>query len=132
MKWYVAEIIVRCRVGKARRRKLLYDRQIKLLQAANHEAAYKRALRLGEIENHRYKNSAGETVYWEFIGLADLDTLLTGKIEDGTTVHSRLRRGDPKSEVHAKQNLTVFWSEHNKHKTAAELLNNETKSVAPC
>jgi len=131
MKWYVAEIIVRSRVGKARR-KLLYDRQIKVLRAADHETAYKRALSLGKAENHRYKNSAGETVYWEFIGLANLDTLPKGKIEDGTKIHSRLHRGDPKSEVHAKQDLTVFWFERNKHKTAAELLKDETRSVAPC
>ena len=130
MKWYVAEIIVRCRVDKARGRKSLYDRQIKVLRATNHENAYKRALSLGKVENHRYKNRAGEIVYWEFVGLVSLDTLQEGKIGDGTEIHSRLQRGDPKPEVRAKRDLTVFWSERNKHKTAAELLNDATKSFA--
>jgi hypothetical protein len=102
-----------------------------VLRAANHESAYKRALSLGKVENHHYKNSAGETVYWEFMGLADLDKLREGKIDDGTEIHSRLQRGDPKPEVYAKRDLTVFWGERNKHKTAAELLNDATKSFAP-
>lgn len=131
MKWYVAETIVRCRVGKARGRKVVYDRQIKVLRAANHEAAYKRALRLGRDENHHYKNSSGEIVYWEFIGLADLDTLTEGKIGDGMEIHSRLQRGDPKAEVCGKRDLTVFWLERNKHKTAAELLNDSAKQFGP-
>src|SRR5882724_10070135 len=103
MKWYVAEIIVRCRVGKARGRKLLYDRQIKVLRAASHETAYKCALSLGKVENHRYKNRAGKIVYWEFVGLADLNALREGKINDGTEIHSSLQRGDPKSKVRAKR-----------------------------
>lgn len=131
MHWYVAEVIVRSRVGKAPKRKTLYDRQIKVPRASTDEAAYKRALQLGRAENHSYKNSAGEKVSWEFLGLGNLELLREETIADGTEFHSRLERGTPKSEVRRKRDLTVFWAERNKHKTAGELLNSVTRPFAP-
>jgi hypothetical protein len=131
MKWYVAEVIVRCRVGKASKRRTLYDRQIKVLRAATDEMAYERALELGRAENHSYKNSAGKRVSWEFLGLGNLEELLEKRISDGTEIHSRLERGNPKLEVRRKCDLTVFWAGRNKHKTARELLNSLTKPFAP-
>jgi len=131
MRWYVVEVIVRCRVGKSSKRRALYDRQIKVLRASNDEAAYGRALELGKAENHSYKNSAGEKVYWEFVGLGNLETLQEKKISDGTEIHSRLERGSPKSEVRRKRDLTVFWAERNKRKTAGELLNPVARPFAP-
>jgi hypothetical protein len=117
MKWYVAEVIVRCRAGKASKRRTLYDRQIKVLRAATDELAYERALELGRAENHSYKNSAGEKVSWEFLGLGNLEELLEKTISDGTEIHSRLERGNPKSQVRRKRDLTVFWAARNKHRT---------------
>lgn len=131
MRWYVAEMIVRCRVGKSPGRKTLYDKQIKVLRASHGEAAYERALELGKAENHSYKNSVGQKVYWEFVGLGNLELLQEKKISDGTEIHSRLERGSPKSEVRRKRDLTVFWAERNKHKTARELLNSVTRPFAP-
>jgi|ERR1700722_10241770 len=131
MKWYVAELIVRCRVGKGSGKKFLYDHQIKVLQASNHEMAYQKALKLGKTENHSYKNSAGEKVFWEFVGLSNLNELFENEICDGTEIHSRLERGNPKKQIRQKRDLTVFWGERNKHKTAGELLNAVTKPFAP-
>jgi hypothetical protein len=131
MHWYVAEVIVQCRVGRVSKRKTLYDRQIKVLRASTDDAAYERALELGRAENHSYKNSAGETVVWEFIGLGNLESLREKRISDGTEIHSRLETGSPKSEVRRKRDLTVFWAERNKHKTAGELLNSATRPSAP-
>ncbi len=108
MKWYVAEIIVRCRVGRASTRRSLYDRQIKVLRASTDEAAYKRALELGRAENHSYKNSAGQKVSWQFLGLGNLEILHEKAISDGTEIHSRLERGNAKSEIRRKRDLTVF------------------------
>jgi hypothetical protein len=131
MKWYVAELIVRCRAGKLSKRRTLYDRQIKVLRASTDEAAYERALVLGRAENHSYKNSAGEKVSWGFLGLGNLELLHEKTISDGTEIHSRLERGNPKSEVRRKRDLTVFWAERNKHKTAGELLDSVTRPFAP-
>jgi len=131
MNWYVAEIIVRSRVGKSSKRKSLYDRQFKVLRASSHEAAYQRAIRLGREENFSYKNSLGETVSWRFAGLGNLEMLLEKEIVDGTEVISRLERGDPKSKIRTKRDLTVFWAERNKKKTAGQLLNRTTRPFAP-
>jgi hypothetical protein len=131
MQWYVAELIVHCRVGEARKRRTLYDRQVKVLRAPTDETAYQRALDLGRAENHSYKNSAGETVFWQFAGLANLEALHEKRICHGTEIHSRLERGDPRAEVRPKRALTVFWAERNKHKTARELLNSVTRPFAP-
>src|ERR1043166_2619994 len=105
MQWYVAEFIVRCRVGKGSKGNTLYDRQIKLLRAPTDEAAYERALELGKTENHSYNNSAGERVLWEFLGLGNLEVLHQKRISHGTEVHSRLERGNAKSEVRRKRDL---------------------------
>ena len=123
MRWYVSELIVVCRVGKLPKGKPLYDRQIKVLRASDDEAAYRRALQLGKKENHSYKNSAGEQVYWRFAGIGNLEALQDEQISDGTEIHSQLERGDPKRKIRRKRDLTVFWAERNKHTTAAELLN---------
>jgi hypothetical protein len=131
MKWYAAEVIVWCRAGKAAKGKTLYDRQIKVLRASNDEMAYERALKLGSAENHYYKNSTGEMVSWKFVGLGNFQPLSDKRISDGTEIHSRLERGDPKSEVRKKRDLTVFWAERNIHKTAGELLNRVTRPFAP-
>jgi hypothetical protein len=130
MRWYVAELIVCCRVGKSTKGRALYDRQVKVLRASTHEAAYQRALELGKEENCSYKNSAGESVHWRFVGLGNLELLDDKEISDGTEIFSRLQRGQPKSEVRRKRDLTVFWGERNKHKTAGELLNSVTKPFA--
>jgi hypothetical protein len=131
MRWYVAEIVVCCRIGKSSKSELLYDRQIKVLRAATHEAAYQRALKLGREENHSYKNSAGEKVFWRFVGLGNLEMLQDEDIVDGTEIFSRLQRGSPKPEIPRKRDLTIFWGERNKRKTAGQLLNSVTRPFAP-
>src|SRR5262245_38657422 len=90
MQWYVAELIVRCRIAQAQKDKMLYDRQIKVLRAPTDELAYERALELGKAQNHSYNNTAGEKVFWEFMGLGNLETLDEREISDGTEIHSRL------------------------------------------
>jgi hypothetical protein len=112
-------------VGKALKRKMLYDRQIRVIRASNDELAYEKAMQLGKKENHSYCNSAGEQVTWEFLGLGNLKCLGQKRISDGTEIHSRLERGDLKSEVRRKRDLTVFWFLRNKSKKVDELLKGE-------
>lgn len=121
MSWYVAELIVSCRIGKSPKGRTLYDRQVKVLRASTHEAAYQKALKLGKEENHSYKNAAGE----------NLEVLQDKEISDGTEIYSRLQRGHPESEICRKHDLTIFWSERNKHKTAGELRNSVIEPFAP-
>lgn len=132
MNWYVAVLIVRCRVEGELPDKPLFDRQVQVLKASDAEAAFQRAMKLGEEENHSYKNGEGKTVAWEFVGLADLCQLLDEQIGDGTEIYSRLDYGNPEMEVvRDKKKLTVFWAEANAKKTARELLNEKIKPFAP-
>ena len=133
MPWYAAVLIVQCRLeGDSTQDDLLYDRQIRVLRADDAESAYVRAIELGREEASSYENAEGQQVVWDFVGLANLTELLDDEIKDGTEVHSELERGDPQAAiVKDKNKLTVFWAEANKHKTAAELLNEATRPYIP-
>ena len=66
-KWYVATLIMRCEVPD----KLpphTCDEQIRLLRAADADAAYQKALSLGKNEEETYQNIYGAEVHWEFVG----------------------------------------------------------------
>lgn len=130
MKWYVAELIVLCRVGRSRPE--LWEKQIVLLRARNSELAYTAALKTGKTRNHHsYRNSAGERVRWTFQGLANLEELLDRVIRSGTEVHSQLVRSKKPPRLCPKRELTVFWAEQNKNKKASELLGKTVSSFAP-
>ena len=122
-RWYVARLIVRCRVGEHDPGPWTIDEQVHVLRAPDHETAYQKALQFGKAEEHSYENAAGETVYWDFVGLAELDELLGRTIRDGTEITYRLYDSDdPEALVPDKEDLIAFWSERNKHRTAREIL----------
>ncbi len=130
-RWYVAVLIVQVTVDKRKKKRPLYDRQIKLVKATNHNDAYKKAIAFGKTETHSYLNSKGKNVCWEFLGLADLDLILENEIGDGSEIYSTVHRGMAKNEVVPKKSLSVFWSEANKDKKAGELLAPAHRPYAP-
>src|SRR5437879_9211911 len=105
MNWYIAELIVECRVGRAR--PTLWDQQLVVLRARNATAAYAAAMKLGRRQNHAYRNVTGDTVRWSFRGLGDLQELLARTLRSGTELHSRLFRKRP-PRICPKVKLTVF------------------------
>jgi hypothetical protein len=121
-KWYLAVLVVASSVDDGCQTSPLIDLQYKLLQAADAEGAYRRALELGAAEAHSYKNADGAEVSWEFLGLNELCELLETDLYDGVEVFSSLRRGAPEQLLCPKEKLTVFWIDANQHKTAEELL----------
>jgi hypothetical protein len=129
--WYAAVLIVECRVGGDDKRRLLFDRQLRLICAADHEEAYCKALKLGRAENQSYQNPRGEVVQWRFIGLENLAELLTDTIEDGVEIYSSLQRGDPRKKLSRKKNLSVFYYEANKQKKVGELLAPRLRRYVP-
>lgn len=129
MKWYVAELILACRVGRSKPG--LWDKQIVLLRARNADLAYAAARKTGKLRNQTYRNAAGGKVSWTFKGLGNLEELLDRAIRSGTEVHSQLIRGKNPPRLLPKGELTVFWTERNKHKTASELLGEKVSSFAP-
>jgi len=127
MKWYVAELIGECRVGRARA--ALWDRQLVVLRARSANDAYTAAQKLGREQNHTYRN-AGGNVRWRFKGLGNLEELLAKAIRSGTEVHSRLFR-EKAPPIRPKSELTVFWAERNLHREAGALLNDDLRPFAP-
>ena len=75
--WYIAGIVERCeRVGSGRtnpgRRGLTWLNHT-LIQAATPEQAYQKAVAIGKVSSRvRYKTTAGRTVQWSFVGIAEL------------------------------------------------------------
>ncbi len=121
LRWYVAVLIVRIRVNGSDGEPLT-DRQIRLIHATDPEEAFNRALVLGAQENRSYLNGAGETVRWEFLGLADLDLLQAPAPGDEVEIYSERLRGDGQELVREKSALTIFWLETNKHRKVEDLL----------
>ena len=128
MNWYIAELIVECRVG--RRRPTLWDQQLVVLRARTAAAAYSAAMKIGRQQNHAYSNVTGDTVRWRFRGLGDVQELLARTLRSGTEVHSRLLRKRP-PRVRPKAKLTVFWAERNEHRPASKLLGDDLRVFAP-
>jgi hypothetical protein len=122
--WFVAVLVLRAKVGDTWQDEFLLDHQIRLVRAANPEAAFTRAVAIGEGEAHAYQNDSAEGVSWEFVGLADLEEL-TEEIGDGIEVWSWRSRGEPSAAVVAKELLSVFHHAANATRTAAELLDED-------
>ena len=121
-KWYVAVLVVASHVDDGADDSPLIDLQYKLIRAADHEAAYRRALELGAAEALSYKNADGASVSWEFAGLHDLREVLDVELRDGVEVFNVLERAAPETFIHPKEELEAFWYEANKHRTATDLL----------
>jgi hypothetical protein len=123
MKWYVAKIVMQCKVDGKDSIPCTFDEQVRVIQAPDNKTAYLKSLKLGKEEEREYKNSEGKLVRWVFCGLSDLEEILDEKIEDGTEITSTLYESDQILElVRKKEDLTIFWAERNKDKMAKELL----------
>lgn len=111
--WYVATLIMRCKVGDHKAESWTYDEQIRLIRAPDEDTAYDKAAQMGKNEEHVYENVYGERVAWEFVGLADLAELGSQSIHDGTEIRSRMfKGGDPMSMVVPKEKLSVYLAQH--------------------
>lgn len=60
MKWFVAALVMECRVGRAAPE--LWDEQIVVLRARTADEAYRKAVEAGRAANADYRNAAGERV----------------------------------------------------------------------
>jgi hypothetical protein len=121
--WYVATLILKCEIENDPQIPATCFEQIHLIEARDGDNAYEKALQIGNSVEHSYKNYQGNTVYWEFVGLENLEEIFDETIQDGTEIRSRrLLVEDPLSLVRGKDGLTVFLSDHIRNKTAEEIL----------
>lgn len=122
-KWYIAVLVISSNVNKTLKElEPLIDLQFRLIRASDPEAAYQTVMEIGRAEHHVYKNEDGKDVEWIFQGLNDLRELDEKKIVSGMEVYSRILRADSGELVVPKEELTVFWYEQTKDKTAEEIL----------
>jgi hypothetical protein len=90
---------------KARIGDLVY----RLVEANDAEAAYRRALALGEESTETYTDDDGVEVVLKFLGLADLAEIPAERLGDGVEVYSALDYSAP-SRVRDRDSLSVFES----------------------
>jgi uncharacterized protein DUF4288 len=111
-KWYIATLIIRSRVGDEPG-PYTCDEQIRVIRAFNADAAYEKAVQISTGEEQTYENSDGENVFWEFVGLEDLEEL-DSAIRDGTDIRSRLfGHPNPESLVSLRERLQIFQTATN-------------------
>jgi hypothetical protein len=123
-KWYVATLLLQCKVGDQDVGPWTVEEQVRLIRASNRDSAYEKSIHLGELENQSYPNGSGETVYWEFIGLAELADLDTESIHDGIEIKSHfIKSTDPTQLALRREDLLVYWAEANRDRTANDILN---------
>src|SRR5213594_1562417 len=89
-RWYIAVLVVRSQFENGHGTAPLVDLQYRLIRAGSAEGAYTRALELGQLAGHTYRNAGGETVTWDFAGLHDLHEVVDAELSDGVEVYSRL------------------------------------------
>lgn len=123
-RWYVAKLILQCRVGDDDSGPWTCDEQIRVINATDDDQAYEKALRIGKGQEHNYQNVYSEIVRWSFIGLNDLERLDEDVIKDGTEITSRLLKTEnPSSLVTPKKQLSALYWQSNPYRS---------ESVASC
>ena len=123
-RWFIAVLVVASEVEPGVEGPLV-DLQHRLIRATDPDTAHRRALELGALAQHSYRNAAGSEVTWRFAGLHDLREIDDHTLGDGSELYSTLVRRDPQQLAVPKDKLTAFWVETNKHRTARDLLENE-------
>jgi hypothetical protein len=120
--WYTAVLVVQAAVDGEVTEESSCDLQYRLIHAPDDEAAYAKAVALGEAANLEYLNDEGGRVTWTFLGLADLDRIMKDSVGDGAEVYSQMLTGNGESLVVDKQRLTTFWFEANKDRKVGDIL----------
>ncbi len=82
------------------------DIQIHIVQAADYESAFKKAIEIGKIEEHSYNNESGNKVKWAFKEVEAITSL--GASVLGKEISSRMEGLHPEKPIEFK---TVFKPE---------------------
>lgn len=118
--WYAATLIIRLRVEDDNG-PYTCDEQVRLIRARTADKAYTKAYKLGKAQETVQLNDAGDMVYVEFVGLADLSRI-DGSLDDGVKVKSRhFVHSAPQILSLMKEELALFNpSQHKEWRIIAE------------
>ena len=108
MSWFMAVLVRGSVLDGILSDEELGDLLYRLGQAPNAEAAYEKAMQLGQDSRDEYQGEDGKTYVLQFLGLADLTEVQAAQLTDGVEVYSQLTTGRPSGMVVAKEELTVF------------------------
>ena len=110
MSWYMAVIVRGSFTEDGLDREHMGDLLYKLVEAPDAEAAYEKAVALGEAGVDTYNDEEGAEMSLRYLGLADLMELAASSPGDGVEVYSQAINAKPWERVRAKEALTVFQS----------------------
>ena len=108
MSWYMAVVVRGSFVDGEFDETRIGDTLFRLVEAPDAEAAYRRAIEIGEASAEDYADDDGRTIRFRFLGLADLREISASSIGDGTEVYNELIGRKPQDKVVEKRHLTVF------------------------
>jgi len=108
--WYVAELVIEITVFGASRN--VVHRNLFLVSACNADEAYQKAQQLGSRGEQSYQNPQGQKVEHKFRGVAKLDGVVDGTLEDGSELDFTEHIGIPEEQIRqwicSKEKLGVF------------------------
>jgi hypothetical protein len=87
--WFTASVLFKSESQTATNKKSLWEERIISLEAEDESEAEQKAMRCGKIEEHEYRNQAGETVRWHFERIERIYKIEGNILEDGTELFSR-------------------------------------------
>jgi hypothetical protein len=106
--WFMAVIVRGSYTEHGYDRERMGDLLYKLVEAPDAEAAYAKAVAIGEESVDTYTDEEGREISLEYLGLADLMEIAAGKPDDGSEVYSEAINTKPLERVLRKEALTVF------------------------
>jgi Domain of unknown function (DUF4288) len=87
MNWYIAKLVFRIISGIGNHMPQ-FDEQLRLINAADEEEAFEKALQIGREEQDSFVNHKHERVQWSFINVPELNKLPS--LTDGAEIYSRV------------------------------------------
>lgn len=96
MSWYCAKLLLKAYLGSDSITETMKDESIRLISASSIEEAQQLALEVGHTLEHSYPNDKGETVYWKFISVMEIQDLCEDTLQHGMEVFSELSKLDKK------------------------------------
>lgn len=90
MSWYGAKILLNSFHNPNRKIIIMRDESIRLISAPSSEEAEKLAIELGKTLEHSYQNNDGETIYWGFDSVLEIQEICEGTLEHGVEIFSEL------------------------------------------
>jgi hypothetical protein len=92
MNWYSAKLVFESEIDGNPKSDGLWEESIRILTAADEDEARANAAGIGKGAEHSYLNERGETVYWRFREVLEVQDLCVTELTQGTEVFSRLFR----------------------------------------